>query len=194
MPSKQFFLVNNYLLPMSPVASEARSSRDNHATWSLKSSVGIRGISESGFRNETPSGTPSAFYGMLTRSSLLDASVSKSSTYNTPVIDQSRDALSIYSNLHLSQSPHIYTSSSDPSRHALTNSSDKLSRHLVAAQKTIADLTLENKELREHIDVLSGALQNSTLLIEKKERLIQERDTFIREFAARLLLDRQRQS
>lgn len=176
---------------MPPIISKAVGIRDMHGNLPLKSSFSVRNSPGSRIYNETPSGTPNTFYGMLTRSALLDTTMSNSSIYNTPLVSQQTNTPRINSNLYLSQGSLEHTNSPDCKRNTLTD--DNLLHLLATSQQTLANVTLENKELREHIVTLSNALQNSVLLIDKKEKLIQERDTFIRELATRLLLDRQKQ-
>lgn len=186
MPLRQFFLVNKLMFPNSP---KAVNSRDGRRVRSSANKLNLSGSSESRPFNETPSGTPEAFYGMLTRSSLLSASQTDTSRYDTLKLTP---CLGLDSNVGLSQGQLISTKSLESSQNTLhdANSADLFTM----TQRAIVNLTLENEELREHIEILSIALQNSTLLLDKKEQLIQERESFIRELAARLLLDRQRQS
>lgn len=168
---------------MPPVTSRLVYSKDEQGFQPLKSGFSLYNSLEGKLCNNTPSGTPNTFYGMLTRNSLLD----------TPMYSTSRKNRSISSDssLYLCQSQVMPTTSLESSQYSL-DASDSMYL-LAATQRTIATLTTENEELREHIGVLSNALQSSTTLLDRKEQLIQERDTLIRELATRLLLDRQRQ-
>lgn len=168
---------------MSAGASRLVNGRDEQGFQLPKSDFSLSNGPEGKLCSNTPTGTPGTFYGMLTRSSLLDSFMCSPS--------RTTQFASSDSSLRLRQSQVMPVTSLESSQYS-PDAGDSVHLRTVT-QRTIATLTAENEELREHISVLSNALQSSTVLLDRKEQLIQERNTFIRELATRLLLDRQRQ-